>query len=314
MIGKVFSSKENFSISDQTKISCIVNPKAANKKWKKNKFLRNYLYNNFPGEIIDSHEGKANTINAAKNLSLRKDIIVAAGGDGTIADVIQGIIQSGRANDILLGVIPLGSGNAFRKSLGIPKNAKKSLRLIGNGKPREIDLIDIDGTIATFASIGATAQVTLKKLQHKTPGILGHILASRIMLKLTPKEQEIELIEGIEDSGKSFDHKFLKLMVFDSIIGKTKHFGYSWKIAPKAKIDDGYIDITFFEISGWKYLLFFPSIYIGFFQRKQKHFKAKRIVIKGKNLAIQYNGELLGVKNKIEMKVLPRAIKVITPS
>ena len=305
--------KERPNHLNKKAISCIINPHAANKKWKRNILVRTYLRKNLPGQIIETFKDKAYTIQTAKQLSSDHDIIVAAGGDGTVADVIQGIVESGMKSHIALGVIPLGSGNAFRKSLGIPKNIRKALKIIHDSQTREIDLIEVEGKVATFASIGATASITMKKLHHKIPGFLGHLLASRKMLNLPSHEMEIELIDGREDSGKHFDRKNLKLKAFDCVTAKTNHFGYSWKVAPKAVIDDGYLDITFFELSGIKYFVHFPRIYFGTFQKTQKHYKTKKIVLRGKDLPIQYNGELLGLKDKIEMKVLPRAIKVICP-
>ena len=127
------------------------------------------------------------------------------------------------------------------------------------------------------------------------------------------KEQEAELFDGIDDNGNFFDHRILNLKVFDVYIGKSSHFGYGWKMAPHAKIDDGYIDITFFEISSSKFLLYFPSIYFGTFQKTQKHFKAKRIILKGNNLPVQYNGELLGKRDTVDLKILPRVLKIISP-
>ena len=295
------------------RISCIINPYAANKKWKRNLLLRRYIQKNLPGTIIATHKDKNHTIETAKNLCQDSDIIVAAGGDGTIADVIQGILMSERPQDVALGIIPLGSGNAFRISMGIPLNVPKAIKIINEQKTKEIDLIDFGGKVATFGSIGATAQVLVEKNKFTVPGFFGHILAARIMLKLSRREQEVELIDGIDDSGDHFDRKVLKLKVFDVFIGKTNHFGYGWKVAPEAKIDDGYIDITFFEIDTWKFLLFFPSIYFGTFQKTQKHFKAKKITFRGKRLPVQYNGELLGKKDVIELKILPRAIKIIRP-
>ena len=294
-------------------ISCIINPEAANKKWKRNLLVRTYLRRNLPGQIIETFKNKSNTILAAKKLSSDHDIIVAAGGDGTVADVIQGIVESEKKDHIALGVIPLGSGNAFSKSLGIPKNIRKAIKIINDSQTREIDLIEVEGKVATFTSIGATASITMEKNYHKIPGFFGHLFASRVMLSLPSHQLEIELIDGREDSGEYFDRKNLKLKAFDCVTAKTNHFGYNWKVAPEAVIDDGFLDITFFELSGIKYFVHFPRIYFGTFQKTQKHYKAKNIILRGKDLPIQYNGELLGLKDRIEMKVLPRAIKVICP-
>ena len=301
---KIFPSQE---------ISCIVNPHAARNKWQRRKKLRSYLQKNLPSLIIDYQGTKEETIEIAKRQSLVHKIIVVAGGDGTVADVIQGIIEARREKDIILGIVPFGSGNAFRKSLGIPNSVKKAIKLLNEGETREIDLIDIEGKAAGIASIGATAEVTHKKLQHNIQGLLGHILASRILLTLPKKEQQIELFDGISDNGEHFDKKALKLSLFECVVGKTNYFGYSWKVAPKAKIDDGFLDITLFEINGLKYLLFFPLMYFGLYQKTQKHFKARKMIIQGQDLPVQYNGEFLGIRDKIEFRVLPRALKIISP-
>lgn len=305
-------NKSNPLFTNESKIACIINPKAANLKWKRRRFLRRYLQKNFPGQIIDSHKDKTFTIETAKKLSSSHDIIVVAGGDGTIADVIHGIITCGRAKKPAMGIIPLGSGNGCRKSVKVPRNIFSAVKLIKKGKPREIDLIKIDGKTACFVSIGATGAVTIDKLRNPIHGLFGHLWAAKLMLKYPKKEVDVELIDGIDDSGEQFSQKILNLNVFDCIINKTKHFGYSWRVAPLAKIDDGYLDITFFETKGWVYLLCFPLIYFGLFQKTQKHFKAKQMTIRGKDLAAQYNGEPFGVEDEIKLKVLPRALKVIS--
>lgn len=291
----------------------IINPKAAKKKWLRRKRLREYIRKQLPSQMYDAINNKEDTVKLAKKICLDQNIIVAAGGDGTVADVIQGIIEARRGMDVLFGIIPLGSGNAFRKSLDIPLNMKKAVKILSERKTRAIDLIDVEGKAAGFASVGVIAQLTQEKLKHNIPGLLGHLLTVRLVLSLSKKEQEIELIDGIEDDGKHFDKKILILNLLDCVVGKTNYFGYNWKIAPRAKLDDGLLDITFFEISALKYLLLLPLIYFGLYQKKLRHFKAKKMIIKGKELHIQYNGEYFGVKDRVEVKVLPRALNIICP-
>ncbi len=303
--------KESFLSNKKT--ACIINPYAANKKWSRNVLVRNYLKKNAPGKIIATQKNKDFTISTAKKLCQDFDVIIVAGGDGTIADVIQGIMESGRNKEVILGVIPLGSGNAFRISLNIPLSIKGALKIIKQGRTKEIDLIKINDKYASFGSVGATAQVLVEKSKNRIPGFLGHILAARIMLRLSRKRQEIELFNAVDDKGRCFEHNHIKLKVFDGIIGKSKHFGYGWKISPKAELDDGYIDMTFFETSIRKFLLFFPSIYFGTFQKTQPHFKAEKIIIKGKKLPVQYNGELLGKTDQVEINIKPKVLTVLTP-
>jgi len=291
--------------------ACIVNPQAASQKWLRRKSIRRQLLEIFQDKVIDYHQSKQQTIEIAKSLSQNHDLLVIAGGDGTIADVIQGVLDAGREKDVLLGILPLGSGNAFRKSLRIPKSLGKALRVISEPHTREIDLIIIEGKAAGFASIGATAKVTKEKLEHNIPGLFGHLLAGKVLLTLSRKEVEVDLFDGIDDRGKHFKRKSLKLKMFDCVIGKTNYFGYSWKVAPKARIDDGFLDITFFETRGITYLLFFPLIYFGYYQKSQRHFKARKMILRGEGLPIQYNGEFLDIKDCVQAKVMPRALKII---
>ena len=206
------------------KISCIVNPLAANKKWQRRKRTREFLIRNLRSEVIDFQESKEQTIELAQKLSQDHDIIVAVGGDGTIADIVQGIIDAHKEGEVIVGILPLGSGNAFRKSLRIPKNVRKAVRIIEEAHTQKIDLIMIERKVAGFASIGATARVTQEKLKHKTSGLLGHLRAGRIILTLPKKEVEIELTDGYDDQGKHFYKKTLKLKLFDCVIGKTNYW------------------------------------------------------------------------------------------
>jgi diacylglycerol kinase family enzyme len=297
----------------QKTISCIINPAAANHKWRKHKKMRTYLQRHIPGQIFDSYQDKANTIQKAKVLSRESDVLIAAGGDGTIADVIQGITEANRGKNTALAVLPLGSGNAFRKSLGIPLSVRKSLQLIEHGQKKEIDLIDIEGHTATFGSIGATAQITYERNQHNIPGFWGHLKAGLNMFRLSQKEFNVELFEGVDENGVSFENKSMSIHALDCVFGKTNYFGYNWKIAPQAIADDGFIDITFFELTPTQYLLAFPRIYFGTFQKKLKHFKAKKAVFRGRDLHIQYHGEYLGIRDIITLSILPRALTVIIP-
>ncbi|MCK7524046.1 MAG: hypothetical protein MZV64_43675 [Ignavibacteriales bacterium] len=69
------------------------------------------------------------------------------------------------------------------------------------------------------------------------------------------------------------------------MVAKTNHFGYSWRVAPEAVIDDGYLDVTLFELRPIKYAFLFPLIYFGVYQRRLRHFKARSVVISGRGPA-----------------------------
>jgi diacylglycerol kinase family enzyme len=293
--------------------ACIINPGAAQKKWLRRKWFKRYLAE-LPGEKFNVLSDKENMIRMVRELSPHHQTIVAIGGDGTIADVLQGIREAGKQKEIVLGIVPMGSGNAFRKSLAIPKSIKKAIRLLYDGEPKAVSLMDIEGLVSGFSSIGATAMVTDVMVRREARGFWGHVLAGTGLLSVPKWDVEVELEDGIDDHGDAFHKKDLKLKMLDCVVAKSSYFGYSWRIAPQASLADGYLDITFFEMSGYKYALLLPLLYFGLYQRTLRHFKARRMVLKGKDLPVQYHGEFLGTRNKVEVTVLPQVIRIIGPS
>jgi diacylglycerol kinase (ATP) len=295
------------------RIALIVNPKAAKGRWQRNLKLRRFFYDRFPGRVFDQARDKAEMIRLARSLSLENDALIVFGGDGTLADVMQGIHDAGRMNDVILGIVPFGSGNAVRGSLQIPKAIGRAFKILRTGEPKPIDLIDVNGHIASFLSIGATAKATHITSQSKVQGLLGHLLAARSMFLHGRQWMDVELFDGKDDKGRTFERKTLRLKVYDCIINKTNQFGYNWMIAPWARLDDGYLDVTLFDIRAYSYVFYFPLIYLGHYQKMLKHYKVKRMIVRGKNLLVQYNGETLPAQDRLEIKVLPKALRVIAP-
>ena len=126
-------------------------------------------------------------------------------------------------------------------------------------------------------------------------------------------EVDVELEDGFDSRGTPFEKRTLKLNILDCVVAKSNYFGYSWRIAPNASLDDDYLDITFYEMPGWKYALLLPLTYFGLYQRRLKNFKARRLVLRGRALPVQYNGEYLGTRDRVEVKAMPRAIRIIAP-
>lgn len=292
--------------------ACLVNPRAANSKWMRRKLLRAYLQRRLPGDIYDDVGDMKTTLEKTAAACRDSDLVVAMGGDGTVADTLQGIFAAGKQGDVLFGVIPFGSGNAFRSAFAISLNPLRAIDDLADGVARPIDLMEVEGRVAAFASIGATARVTGEKLRGKVQGLWGHVLAGRRLFDTPLDPKTIELYDGRDRSGP-FERKTLTSSFFDCVVAKTSFFGYRWNIAPKAVVDDGYLDVTLFELRPLKYALLFPFIYFGLYQRRLRHFKARKVVVSGRAMPIQFNGEFLGDRDRIEFQVLPRAIRMVVP-
>ena len=294
-------------------VACILNPEAARKKPWRRLALKRVLAKELPGQIFDIRVDKEGLIALIRKICPRFSTIIALGGDGTIADVLQGIRQAGREKEVILGIVPLGSGNAFRKSLDIPTDLHKAVEVIRGGEPRWVSLMDIEGYVSGFSSIGFTAEASNVEHRGKVKGFWGHVLAGLKLMTLPRWEVEAELEDGFDKSGQPFERRTLKLRILDCVVAKSSYFGYSFRIAPRASLDDDYLDITFFEMSTWKYALLLPLTYFGLSQRRLRNFKAKRLVLKGKGLAVQYHGEYLSQRDRVEVRVIPRAFRIIAP-
>jgi YegS/Rv2252/BmrU family lipid kinase len=140
-------------------------------------------------------------------------VIVAVGGDGTVHEVINGLIGS----DLPFGIIPAGSGNDFSRGLGISSKYDKALERILNGKPKIIDIGSVNSTyFVTVAGIGFDGEVATiantsiyKKLFNFLR--LGHITyimsAIKVLFHYTPTDisvvidkELLQIPEGMADS------------------------------------------------------------------------------------------------------------------
>lgn len=301
-------------IFQSARVACLINPKAANSKWLRRTRLRQLFLQLMSCEVHDAFGDPHTTTDKAREACKNCRIIVAMGGDGTVADAIQGVVESGQAAETSFSVIPFGSGNAFRKSFGIPRNPRRAVKALKNGTIKKIDLLETGGRFAAFSSIGATALVTGKKLENKVHGLWGHILAAGYLFSASREEKVLVLEDGIDKHGP-FEKKTVKSRFLDCIISKTNYFGYSWLTAPYAVVDDGYLDVNLFEMTPFTYMFFFPLIYAGIYQRIfGRHFKAKRIAVSGRDIPIQINGEYIGKQDEVKFRAVPLALNMIIPA
>lgn len=295
------------------RMACLINPRAANSKWVKNRRLRGYLQKKLPGEVIDVYGDVRTTVEMARKACEDAKILVAVGGDGTIADALQGIRAAGKLDDIIFAVIPFGSGNAFRKAVGVPMNTRRAINRLAKGTARRIDLIQMEDRCFGFASVGATAAATEEKHVRNLQGFWAQFRTGRRLLAYRRDEKTVELRDGLDDRGRPFEKLVLRSRFFDCVVAKTGYYGYGWRMAPKAKVDDGYLDVTLFEINPTRYAFSFPFIYFGLSQQFLPHYKARSVVITGKDLPVQYHGEYLGERDRVEFTVLPQALTIIAP-
>jgi diacylglycerol kinase (ATP) len=242
--------------------------------------------------------------------------IVAAGGDGTLNEVLNGI---GRARNgferARLGVLPLGTVNVFAKELRIPEDPKHAWETILSGHERTIDLpySDADGESGTQrryfaqlagAGLDASAIELVDWKSKRRFGQLAYLFAGLRALARPPKRVKI-FCGARETEGELV------------LVGNGKFYGGRWNVFPEASLTDGKIDICVFpRVNLWTALRFGCSLLAG--NRKVSnsisYFQANEVRMTSDNGAqFELEGDLIGPL-PVTMGVLPTALRVICPA
>jgi lipid kinase YegS len=164
------------------------------------------------------------------------DLLIAAGGDGTLNEVVHGLMDLSKAARPVLGVVPLGTANDFAVGCGIPPDPEKALALCLKGQVLPIDIGKAnEHWFLNVASVGFGAEVTattppeLKRLLGPAAyTVMGAILAMNFHHyhgRLTSPDREIT------GSGPI------------AIVGNGRQTGGGVQVAPRARIDDGLLDV-----------------------------------------------------------------------
>ncbi|WP_395374333.1 diacylglycerol/lipid kinase family protein [Marinicella sp. W31] len=241
------------------------------------------------------------------------DAVVAAGGDGTVFEVLNGLMQHPAEQRKPLGILPLGTGNAFIKDIGLkPFDWQTSLQNIIKAESRRIDVAEVCCSEGSFyflniIGLGFVVDVGQSASKLKYLGKSAYTLAT-LWQTLKLKTHPIRLtLDGIEQ-----DEKLVFLEVANS-----RYTGSSFLIAPDASIDDGLLDLVMLKhISRPRLLKLFPSIYDG----SHIHYpeivtrQAKNITIETQHpMKLMPDGEFLG-ETPIKIRCLPGEIKLLAPT
>ncbi|HXI84438.1 MAG TPA: diacylglycerol kinase family protein [Verrucomicrobiae bacterium] len=235
-------------------------------------------------------------------------VIIAAGGDGTINEVTNGIGTS----DAALGVLPLGTVNVFAQELGIPRRIEAAWQVIEAGETRTIDLAraEAGGTTRHFvqlAGVGFDAQavrVASWELKKKI-GPLSYVWAGIKTLGTTPAQVEV----SVNGSGPRATGAAV-------LVGNGRFYGGRFALFPKARMDDGLLDVCVFENCGYLDVLRYGQgilrgahIDLG----DVEYFQTERLVCTAPGTTpFELDGEDAGDAPVI-FSIVPRALRVIVP-
>ncbi|MEW9121424.1 MAG: diacylglycerol kinase family protein [Thermotaleaceae bacterium] len=231
--------------------------------------------------------------------------VVALGGDGTIYEILNGLIGRKTA----LGVIPLGTGNDFVKTMHIPHNIEEALDIVIRGRKKRIDCGKANERyFMNVASIGLDAEI-VQKTESIKQYISGPTAYVAGVFKTLFQYQFQKL--AIDIDGLRLEEKITLLA-----IGNGKYYGGGMKVTPDAQIDDGYFSICLIkELGKLKILSLFPTIFTGEHIKEPvvKLYRGKEISVRSEGpLLVNVDGDIIG-KTPVIFELVEKAIDVIVP-
>jgi diacylglycerol kinase (ATP) len=266
---------------------------------------------------LEKTKSPGHATSIARDLSEEYDVIIAAGGDGTINEVAEGLVGTKSA----LAFISIGSGNDFNKMICFPKNIAQNIDSILNGKKKIIDY----GIITYLNSAGQTknrifintlgigldAEIACetKNIKHLRGLPLYFLAAAKALINHSPNEYMIR------DGGTS---KYEK--AFFICIGNGSYEGGGFKILPDANPYDAYLDVCVIESMPLiKAVRYIPRLISGTHNNYDKSislWRSKCMKVEAlRPFIIHGDGEIIEKEaTNLEVKIVEQGLTIIVPS
>jgi YegS/Rv2252/BmrU family lipid kinase len=176
---------------------------------------------------------------AAEAVAAGHEVVVAAGGDGTICEVLQGLFAAGQG---VLAILPLGTGNDAARTLGIPLDLAAAARTVLAGERRRVDLVRAgDLVVLNAVGIGLLGAINVNSSNIKWVRGLGAYLTAGVGTLFNYRCPEIELTDG------EFHYRG-PMTILAIHNGVTTGGGF--RLCPNALPDDGELDATLVSHTG----------------------------------------------------------------
>jgi len=233
------------------------------------------------------------------------DTVLAAGGDGTVNDTAQKLVNT----DKVLGIIPSGTANLLAYKLGINADLKRTLKIFDKNNIRKIDILDINGKPSFLrCGFGYDSDIICKtpqSLKNKF-GYFAYFIAGIIFaLRLTPKKYDI-----------TYDEQKLTVDATCIIIANAPNmYRNLFSLGIKSELDDGLFDVFVLKAKN-PVTFFLEFLLIGFGLKKDSsracYFKAKELKIRNSWTTCHIDGEKTKLKNNIYVGIIPSTLKVLS--
>jgi len=247
---------------------------------------------------------------AAKGVESGYRYIVALGGDGAFHHVVEGVMGT----EAVAGFFPAGGGNDIARDLGIPADPVRAAAVFLRSSPRAVDVVRVrflDGRVAHFigaGGMGLDAQAAeLANTRFKSwPGVTRYLAGALVTFFCErPMELRAEM-DGTRWAGRA---------LFAAVANATS-YGSGVRIAPDAKMDDGWLNVVLVGEMNWVRLFQAIPIVLGSGDlrfEEVRRYRCRRAVLEADRAAMVHgDGEALG-EAPAEFEVVPGAVRVMAP-
>jgi diacylglycerol kinase (ATP) len=244
-------------------------------------------------------------------------MVVAVGGDGTVHEVINGLMQVPESQRPCLGIVPLGSGNDFAHALGVELVPSLALQQVLKGEIRQVDVAvirDDHGRVEYWNNtLGMGFDTSVLLRSRRIPIFSGFPVYFLAVLQTIMKDNEASLLTVNTDNG-SMDKNLMMLVLCNG-----PREGGGFLVSPASRVDDGFLDyVCISQVSRLRMFQLVPEVMKGThlkFSEVQSG-KFQRVEIQSdRPLYIHTDGEIFsgfGTDiHKVSVEILPGALKVV---
>ena len=234
------------------------------------------------------------------------DLVILAGGDGTMNAAADALVETG----LPLAILPCGTGNDLARTLGIPTTIPEALAVIIAGRRRAIDLGRINGKhFFNVASIGLSAEL----IRHHTVERKRRLWLFAYLLSVRDAWRQSRPFSALlRCNGQT-----RRVRAMQIAIGNGRHYGGGMTVAEDAAIDDGRLDVyCLAPLTFWRLLALFPALRRGRLGRRRDALIlrcAEIELITRRPMPVNTDGELT-TRTPARIEVVPRALEVVVPA
>lgn len=248
---------------------------------------------------------------ARAGLDAGRRLLVAMGGDGTIQEIVNGMVEDDKPvnPEASLGVIPAGTGSDFIRTFGLPSDPANAVRRLCGDYTFSIDVGKVSclGATRYFANIaeagiGAAVAARAVRLPRWLGGAVYPLAFWLTLLRFKPAQVSVDLVDRAYEGAMN-----------NLVVANCQYFGAGMKIAPRAAPTDGLLDVQIEHAKKREAIALLPKVYRGEHLPHPDVVEAKRARVSIESdppLLVEADGEVLGrtparfevVKNALRLK------------